>query len=109
MASSTAKVDTGIMRNGAKIISDHADSIGYQESGVKNTVEQLMLTWKGVAAQTFDNGMQEFYAECEEIIKVLKGLSSSVTTAANNYDGHDDTVRTVAKNMATPGGGLTGF
>jgi WXG100 family type VII secretion target len=110
MASSNAKVDTGIMRQGAATISDHADQVTNQESQVKTTIETLMGTWKGTAAQTFDGAMQEFYAECDKIINMLKQLSTDVVTAANNYDQHDDTVTQVARAAASNmGGGLKGF
>jgi WXG100 family type VII secretion target len=110
MASSNAKVDTGIMRQGASTISDHADQVKNQEGQVRTTIDTLMGTWKGNAAQTFDGAMQEFYAECDKIINMLKKLSSDVVGAATNYDHHDDvvtqTARVAASNM---GGGLQGF
>jgi WXG100 family type VII secretion target len=110
MASSSAKVDTGIMRQGAGTISDHADQITNQESQVRTTIETLMGTWKGTAAQTFDGAMQEFYTECDKIINMLKQLSTDVVTAANNYDQHDEMVTRVAQATAsTMGGGLQGF
>ncbi|MCU1682702.1 MAG: family type secretion target [Amycolatopsis sp.] len=108
--SSNAKVNTQIMRQGAATISDHADQVKTQEGQVRTTIETLMSTWKGTASQTFDGAMQEFYAECDKIINKLKQLSTDVTSAATNYDHHDDTVTSAAKSAASSmGGGLQGF
>jgi WXG100 family type VII secretion target len=110
MASSNAKVDTGIMRQGAGTISDHATQITTEEGAVKTTIDTLMVTWKGNAAQVFDGAMQEFYGECDKIISKLQQLSSDVVSAANLYDQHDDVVnQTVRSAMPSIGSGLQGF
>jgi WXG100 family type VII secretion target len=106
MASSdNATVDTGIMRQGAATISDHAGQVTDKETAVRNTFDTLMTTWKGNAAQVFDGGMQTFYTNCDTIIGNLQQLSTDVNAAAKSYDGHDDTVTAIAKKMP----GLPGF
>jgi WXG100 family type VII secretion target len=107
---SGAKVDTGIMRAGAGVIREHADSVKTQEGQVRTTIESLMGTWKGAASQAFDGGMQEFYTECDKIINLLQKLSTDVTGAAANYDSHDETVTTAARKVASQmTGGLQGL
>jgi WXG100 family type VII secretion target len=109
---SGAKVDTGIMRAGAGVIREHAESVTTQKGQVRSTIESLIGTWKGAAAQAFDGGMQEFYTECDKITNLLQKLSTDVTGAANDYDHHDENVTAQARRVAsqmTPTGGLPGL
>lgn len=107
---SGAHVDTGIMRAGAGVIKEHADSVTTQKGQVRATIESLMGTWKGVASQTFDGGMQEFYTECDKITNLLQKLSTDVTGAAADYDSHDETATAAAKKVVSQmSGGLQGL
>jgi WXG100 family type VII secretion target len=94
------------MRQGAAIITNAADGVKAQETAVTTTMENLMVTWQGSSAQTYLTAMQDFYTECNKIINLLTQLSTDVTSAANNYDHHDNLVNQAASSMR---GGFQGM
>ncbi|MEV4599567.1 WXG100 family type VII secretion target [Amycolatopsis sp. NPDC049253] len=106
-----AKVDTGIMRQGASTITSTGDGITSTGGQVDSTMQELLGTWRSDSATIFHQAMGEFDNTVKKIVQRLTTLSEHVTQGAADYDrgDEDNTATARAQAAAIGGGGLNGF
>ncbi|HEY2060263.1 MULTISPECIES: WXG100 family type VII secretion target [Amycolatopsis] len=106
-----AKVDSGVMRQGASVITSTGDGITRVNGQVDSTMHSLRATWQSDAALVFDQAMASFDQTVKTIVQRLTTLSEHVTQGAAEYDSRDEDNTSQAKAQAAVigGGGLAGF
>jgi WXG100 family type VII secretion target len=106
-----AKVDSGVMRQGASVITSTGDGITSVNGQVDSTMHSLRATWQSDAALVFDQAMASFDQTVKTIVQRLTTLSEHVTQGAAEYDSRDGDNTSQAKAQAAVigGGGLAGF
>ncbi|WP_328605160.1 WXG100 family type VII secretion target [Amycolatopsis sp. NBC_00345] len=106
-----AKVDSGVMRQGASVITSTGDGITRVNGQVDSTMHSLRATWQSDAALVFDQAMASFDQTVKTIVQRLATLSEHVTQGAAEYDSRDEDNTSQAKAQAAVigGGGLAGF
>jgi WXG100 family type VII secretion target len=62
------------------------DNIKGQVTHLENEFAALATSWQGDAASQFQNAMQGFYEECDNVLKALGGLAQSVVDSAVGYE-----------------------
>ncbi|GLY31521.1 WXG100 family type VII secretion target [Kineosporia sp. NBRC 101731] len=82
---SQAQIDVSGMRTAAGNVNDVAGHVKAEGNGVQASVSQLMTTWTGTSARTFDGAMGDFYGECNSIVQTLEALSSIIKGSADAY------------------------
>ncbi|MCR6490735.1 MULTISPECIES: WXG100 family type VII secretion target [Amycolatopsis] len=108
-AQNGAKVDTGIMRQGASTITDTGQGITGVNRQVDATMQELLGTWRSDAAVVFHEAMGTFDRTVQTIVDRLNTLSQHVTTGANDYDRQDEDNTSNVRQQAATIGGLPGF
>lgn len=105
MASQT-QVDVAGMTAAAGSFNEKSSEMRSQEQQVQATIQALMGTWRGDSAMAFNSAMEQFYEECNIVIRTLQQLSESVSASASNYQGQHEQNTQLATSFAS---GLKGF
>lgn len=109
MASQT-QVDVSGMTAAAGSFNEKSSEMQNQEQQVQSAIQSLMATWKGQSAMSFNGAMEQFYEECNTVIKTLQQLAEAVNTSANNYQAQHEQNTQLATNFASQvPAGLSGF
>ena len=95
-------VTTEELRKSATLIQQRTDTYNTEWKNLYNELESMSGNqWSGVANEEFNNRLNGFRNDFEDMSKVLTSYVEYLNAAASNYEKTEEAIKTAASNLSS--------